>query len=135
MKYPRSLIFFYRPKTRLIKTYFLCIYCNAVLGVFLLIEFNFATIYLLNSLCIIHYTFILIVYFEDKVKGFLKSIPLYFMNAWFDRLAKLKFSNFGHLTKISQLEVLSTSKGIKKYTLSTCKKYREFQKELRRFDA
>jgi len=27
---------------------------------------------------------ILIVYFKDKVKGFLKRIPSYVMNAWFD---------------------------------------------------
>jgi hypothetical protein len=36
---------------------------------------------------------ILIVYSEDKVKGFLKRIPLYFMNAWFERLAILKLTN------------------------------------------
>jgi hypothetical protein len=37
---------------------------------------------------------------EDKVKGFLKRIQLYFMNAWFESLAKLKLTNFCHLAKI-----------------------------------
>ena len=61
---------------------------------------------------------ILIVYFEDKVKDFLKRFPLYFMNAWFERLAKLKLTNFGHLAKISQRQVLVTPWGIKKITLT-----------------
>ncbi len=38
---------------------------------------------------------ILIVYFEDKVKGFLKRIPFYFLNAWFEKYPKLKLTNFG----------------------------------------
>jgi hypothetical protein len=54
----------------------------------------------------------LIVYFEDKIKDFLKRIPLYFMNAWFERLAKLKLTNYSHLAKISQLQVLVTPWGI-----------------------
>ena len=49
---------------------------------------------------------------EDKNKGFQKRIPLYFMNAWFESLAKLKLTNFGHLAKISQLQVLVTPWGI-----------------------
>jgi hypothetical protein len=49
---------------------------------------------------------------EDKGKGFPKCIPLYFMNAWFESLAKLKLTNFGHLAKINQLQVLVTPWGI-----------------------
>jgi hypothetical protein len=45
---------------------------------------------------------ILIVSFEDKVYGFPKRIPLYFMNAWFERYFLLKLTNFNHLAKISQ---------------------------------
>jgi hypothetical protein len=48
------------------------------------------------------------IYFEDKVKGFLKRIPLYFMNAGLEGLAKLKLTNFGHLAKIGKLQVLVT---------------------------
>jgi hypothetical protein len=53
-----------------------------------------------------------IVIFEDKVKGFLKRIPLNFMKAWFERLPKLKLTNFGHLAKNSRLKVLVTPWGI-----------------------
>jgi hypothetical protein len=65
---------------------------------------------------------ILIVDFENKVKGFLKRIPLYFMNAWFERYPNLKLTNFGNLAKISQLQVLVTSWGIKKLTLGYLEK-------------
>jgi hypothetical protein len=41
---------------------------------------------------------------EDKNKGFQKRIPFYFMNAWFESLAKLKLANFGQMAKIGQLE-------------------------------
>jgi hypothetical protein len=51
---------------------------------------------------------ILIIYFEDQVKNFLKHISFYFLNAWFDRYAKLKLTNFGQNAKISQLQVLTT---------------------------
>jgi hypothetical protein len=55
---------------------------------------------------------ILKVYFEDKVKGFLKRIPSYFMNAWFERYFKLKLTNYGHFAKISKLQVHVTPWGI-----------------------
>jgi len=48
----------------------------------------------------------LIVYFEDKFKGFLKRIPLYFLNAWLERYPKIKLTNFDQNAKISQLQVL-----------------------------
>ena len=51
---------------------------------------------------------ILIVYFEDIVKGFPKRIPFYLMNAWFEGYPVLKLTNFGNLAKISQLQVLVT---------------------------
>jgi hypothetical protein len=51
---------------------------------------------------------LLIVYFEDKVYGFIKRIPFYFMNAWFEGYPVLKLTNFGNLAKISQLQVLVT---------------------------
>jgi hypothetical protein len=54
----------------------------------------------------------IIVYFEDKVKGFSKRISLYFMNAWFERYPKLKLTNFGQMSKICQLKVLVTPWGI-----------------------
>ena len=65
---------------------------------------------------------ILIVYFEDKVKGFPIRIPLYFMNSWFERYPKLKLTNFGNLAKISQLQVLVTHWRIKKLTLGYLEK-------------
>ncbi len=37
---------------------------------------------------------ILKVYFEDKVKGFLKPMTFYFLNAWFEKYPKLKMTNF-----------------------------------------
>ena len=55
---------------------------------------------------------ILIVYFQDKVYGFPRRIPFYFMNAWFERYPKLKLTNFGQMAKISQLQVLVTPWGI-----------------------
>ena len=36
----------------------------------------------------------LIVYFEDQIMGFLEHILFYFLNAWFERYAKLKLTNF-----------------------------------------
>ncbi len=105
----------------------------------LLIESNFATLYLSNPLYIIHFgckknilqhflvwvpdrqklqflTYshqtpvaliknscpILIFYFQHQVKGFLKRIPSYFMNAWFDmnRRPKMMIS-----VKIGQLQM------------------------------
>ena len=50
----------------------------------------------------------LIVYFEDQIMGFLEHILFYFLNAWFERYAKLKLTNFGQNAKISQLQVLIT---------------------------
>jgi hypothetical protein len=61
---------------------------------------------------------ILIVYFEDKVYGFLKRIPFYFMNAWFEGYLILKLTNFGHLAKISQLQVLVTPWGYRSSPLA-----------------
>ena len=43
---------------------------------------------------------ILIVYFEEYVLNFLKRISLYFMNARFEWMAKLKLTNFGQIAKI-----------------------------------
>jgi hypothetical protein len=55
---------------------------------------------------------ILIVYFEEKVYDFLKRIPFYLMNSWFEGYPILKLTNFGNLAKISQLQVLVTPWGI-----------------------
>jgi hypothetical protein len=55
---------------------------------------------------------ILKVYLEDKVKGFLKRVPFYFMNSRFEIYPKLKLTNFVNLAKISQLQVLVTPWGI-----------------------
>ena len=57
----------------------------------------------------------LIVYFEDELQGFLKRIPLYFLNAWLDRYPKLKLTYFSQNAKISQLQQLIQLKLLGEY--------------------
>ena len=48
---------------------------------------------------------ILIVYFEEKAKGFPKRIPLYFMNDWFERNQWPKMVILAKIVKIGQLQM------------------------------
>jgi hypothetical protein len=46
-----------------------------------------------------------IVYLEDKFKGFQKHIPIYFMNAWFERDQSLKIVILVKIVKIGKLQM------------------------------